>query len=209
MALTSPPATTHPAVAAAAHRPRWISMTSSAQVLAGAQRVAAHQAGRGPHPGQVREGDRERPLPEAAGGDPRPAEVDPLDECVLAERHLAAGFGSPDRRVVTRAEDEAGCDLPARSRSAPGRDRPHRHRAGWGRLHRIAAPPAGFEPPSHVRNIRARWPRYRCRGPGPDVRWDLRHLRTGHRRAYGAAWGRTDRCPVRAAGGRTHGGHVF
>ena len=50
MALTSPPATTQPAEAAAAHSPRWISMMSSALVVAGAHRVAAHQAGLAPMP---------------------------------------------------------------------------------------------------------------------------------------------------------------
>src|ERR1700680_4026839 len=50
MALTSPPATAHPACAAIAHSTRCISRTSSATVVPGAQRVTAHHAGLAPIP---------------------------------------------------------------------------------------------------------------------------------------------------------------
>ena len=110
MALTSPPASAHPAAVAAAHSPRWISSTSSKQVLAArTERGRAPRRCR-PHCGQVGERDRQRSGAETARGDPGSAEIDALDQGILADRdvdarasgdHTAASSPEP----ITRARD--------------------------------------------------------------------------------------------------------
>ena len=137
IALTSPPASAHPAAMAAAPEPALdLEHVLEARARGCAEGCRAPGRGRA-HGGQVGERDRERPGAETARADPRSAEVHAFHQGILADGDLAPGIGGPHGGVVSGADHEGSrcgpCDLrerpeqvgsPTSARVAPPSSKP-------------------------------------------------------------------------------------
>ncbi len=200
MALTSPPATAHPAAVAAAQSPRWISSTSWKLVVEGAHSVADAPHRGGPHAGEVGEGDGQRASPEPARRDPPSPEIDALHQGVLADSEVVPRLRRPDRRIVARPDRQAARRGPRDLGECLEQGRARRRPRGSG-------PPAS-KARSAVRSAsNVTRPQYTWRARG--VRWPANvRLALGPPGSLRCG-GDVPTEPRSGAGGREHGGRLF
>ena len=118
IALTSPPATAHPAAAAAVHSPRWISRTSSKQVLAGAHRVAEHHTGRAPIPARSESATDNARAPRRRGLIQDRRKSTPSTRASWLKARSRPGSGDHTAASSPEPIARAGDDVPAISLSA-------------------------------------------------------------------------------------------